>query len=128
MRPFVRTLSTFLALAILVFSPLAAQAAQPFSAKGFEAAQAAGKTVLIDVWASWCPTCRKQQSVIEEIARERPNLVVYRVDFDSQKDVLRRFKAQQQATLIMFKGKAEVGRLVYDANPANIRRLVAKGF
>jgi thiol-disulfide isomerase/thioredoxin len=107
--------------------PSTADAATPFEANAFQAAQAAGKTILIDVYAPWCPVCRKQQPILESIQKERPTLVIYRVDFDSAKDVLKRFRAQQQGTLIVFKGMNEVGRLVYDADAANIRALVAKG-
>jgi thiol-disulfide isomerase/thioredoxin len=111
-------------IVLLAASP--ANAAQPFDAKAFQAAQAAGKAILIDVYAPWCPVCRRQQPVIESLRKEKPALVVFRVDFDSAKDVLRQFNAQRQGTLIMFKGTKEVGRLIYDADPGNIRALVAK--
>ena len=45
------------AAAVLLLLPLDALARQPFDAKAFEQAQAGGKTVLIDVYASWCPVC-----------------------------------------------------------------------
>ena len=105
-----------------------ANAATPFDPKGFQAAQTAGKTILIDVYAPWCPVCKKQQPTVEAIQKERPSLVVFQVDFDSAKDVLRNLRVQKQGTLIVFKGTNEVGRLIYDPDPANIRALVAKGF
>lgn len=116
-----------LGFAVMLLFSLGANAA-PFEAKSFQQAQAAGKSILIDVFAPWCPTCKRQQPTLESIQKERPNLVVYRVDFDSAKDVLKRFQVQKQGTLIMFKGTNEVGRLVYDADPGNIRALVAKGY
>jgi thiol-disulfide isomerase/thioredoxin len=108
--------------------PLGVQAAQSFNAKTFQQAQAAGKTILVDVYASWCPVCRKQQPIIQSISQQRPNLVVYRVDFDADKDVLKRFRVQSQSTLIVFKGKNEVSRSVGDTDPSRIQALVAKGF
>lgn len=105
----------------------AAQAGQTFDAKAFQQAQTAGKTILVDVTASWCPTCRQQRPIVQEIEKERPNLVVYEVDFDTAKDVLKRFHVQYQSTLIMFKGPAEVGRSTGVTDPVQIRALVAKG-
>jgi thioredoxin 1 len=104
-----------------------ASASQPFDAKAFQDAQAAGRSILIDVSASWCPICRKQRPIIQQIQRERPNLVVFEVDFDAAKDVLKRLRAQSQSTLIMFKGSTEVARSTGDTDPDRIRALVAKG-
>jgi thioredoxin 1 len=118
--------SLLFGFAILLVSSVA-QAA-PFEAKAFQDAQAAGKTILIDVFAPWCPVCRKQRPTVEAIQKERPNLVVFEVDYDSSKDVLRRFNVMKQATLILFKGTNEIARLSYDPDPDRIRALVAKGF
>ena len=54
-------------------------------------------------------------------------LVVFEVDFDSQKDVLHRFGVHQQSTLIVFKGTSETGRSIGDTDKASIEALVAKG-
>jgi thioredoxin 1 len=117
-----------LGLLALIALPLGARAAQSFDAKAFQQAQAAGNSILVDVYASWCPVCRKQQPIIEGIVKQRPNLVVYKVDFDADKDALKRFGVRPQSTLIVFKGKKEVSRSTGDTDPARIGALVAKGF
>src|SRR3972149_991558 len=89
--------------ALLLSGSLAAQAGQPFDGKAFQQAQAAGKTILVDVTASWCSTCQKQRPIVQEIEKERLNLVVYEVDFDTAKDFLKRYHVQYQSTLIMFR-------------------------
>jgi thiol-disulfide isomerase/thioredoxin len=104
-----------------------ASAGQPFDAKAFQASQAAGKSILVDVTAPWCPTCR-QQRPIEEIEKEHPDIVVYEVDFDTAKDALRQFRVQQQSTLIVFKGTKEVARSTGETDPAPLRSLVGKAF
>jgi thiol-disulfide isomerase/thioredoxin len=126
MRTFV--LRSLVGLIALIALPFGAQAAQSFNAKTFQQAQAAGKTILVDVYASWCPVCRKQQPIIQSISQRRPNLVVYRVDFDRDKDALKRFRVQSQSTLIVFKGKNEVSRSVGDTDPSRVQALIAKGF
>ncbi len=111
---------TFLALGLALASlfavatPGVAAEQAPFTQAAFEAAQARGRPILIDVYAPWCPTCRAQEPVIERLiaAPAYADLIVFRVDFDSQKDVLRRFGAQRQSTLIAFRGARETGRNV----------------
>jgi thiol-disulfide isomerase/thioredoxin len=115
------------ATALLVFS-VVSHAAESFDDQSFKQAQAAGKTILVDVTASWCPTCRQQRPIVEQIEKEKPNLVVYEVDFDTAKDTLKRFRVQHQSTLIVFKGTEEIGRSTGDTDPARIRALVAQGF
>src|SRR6266853_1466672 len=100
-----------MAVAILLFSSVTgnAFAAQPapFTASAFAAAQAEGKPILIDVTAPWCPVCAKQHPILSQLEQtpELRDLVVFDVDFDSQKDVLIQFGVQMQSTLIVFYGK-----------------------
>jgi thioredoxin 1 len=122
-----KSLKTLTATAFLVGTSLVAQAGQPFDTSAFQQAQAAGKPILIDVTAPWCPTCKVQRPIVQQIEKSTPNLVVYQVDFDSAKDVLKRLRVQSQSTLIVFKGATEVGRSTGDTNPASIRALVSKG-
>jgi thiol-disulfide isomerase/thioredoxin len=111
----------------LVALPLAAQAAQPFEVKAFDDAQAAGKSILVEVTAPWCPTCAKQKPIIEGLEAGKPQLTVFNIDFDSAKDLLKRFGVQYQSTLIVFKGKTEVGRSTGQTDPQAIIALVDKG-
>jgi thioredoxin 1 len=117
-----------LATATLLMSSLVTWAGQPFDAKAFQSAQAAEKAVLVDVTASWCPTCRQQRPIVEQIEKERPDLVVYEVDFDRAKDVLKQFRVQYQSTLIVFRGTKEVARSTGETDPALIQAMIAKAF
>ncbi len=99
-----------------------------FTPGAFEAAQKGGKPILIAVHASWCPTCKAQEPILQKIESEAryKDLVVLRVDFDAQKDVLKRFNVQKQSTLIAFKGAAETARSTGDTNAETIAALVAR--
>jgi thioredoxin 1 len=112
------------------FIAFAAQAAetQDYNAKAFAAAQAAGKPILVEIHASWCPTCKAQLPILGALEKQDKfkNLVVFRVDFDSQKDAVRAFGARVQSTLITFKGTTETGRSVGDTNAASIASLLDK--
>jgi thioredoxin len=121
-------LAALTCLMIAISATVSAEAANRFDAKAFATAQAAGRTVLIDVTAPWCPICRRQGLILAGIQKENPKLVVFEVDFDTEKDVLKRLRVTQQSTLIVFKGRNEVGRSTGDTDPERIRRLVAGGF
>ena len=116
------------AAAILSIMPAQATEAVAFTADSFSAAQAAGKPILIDITASWCPTCKAQAPVIQELTTRGAykNVVVFHVDFDDQKDVVRSFNARMQSTLIMFKGQDEVARSVGVTDPAAIAEMLSK--
>jgi thioredoxin 1 len=101
---------------------------KPFDQKAFEAAQAAGKPILVEVYAPWCPVCRAQAPTLAKLRGDArfKNLVSFNVDFDSQKDLLKKFNVQKQSTLIVFKGSKEAGRSTGDTNAASIEALLAK--
>lgn len=107
---------------------LAAEETLAFTPAGFAAAQKAGKPILVEIHADWCPTCKAQAPIISELRKEPKfkDLTVFRVDFDAQKDAVKRFGARSQSTLITFKGTAEAGRSVGDTNKASIEAMLAK--
>ena len=98
-----------------------------FTKAAFEAAQKAGKPILVDIWASWCPTCKAQQPILKSLLGDakHKDMVMFRVNFDTQIDALRAFNVQQQSTLIVFHGMKETGRSVGDTNKASIAALLA---
>lgn len=100
----------------------------PYSQPAFDVAQTAGRSILVEIHAPWCPTCKAQAPILSSIEKgdAYKNLVVFHVDFDSQKDALQRFDARMQSTLITFKGGKETGRSVGDTNLDSIAALLAK--
>lgn len=101
-----------------------------FDANAFAQDQKAGKPILIAIHASWCPTCKAQKPILRALRADPKfkNLVYFVIDFDSQKDLVKRFGAEMQSTLIVFRGEKEVGRSVGDTDRASIYALVDKAF
>jgi thioredoxin 1 len=124
-----RTVLSAVALAPF-FAATSAYAAQTvaFTQAAFEAAQKAGKSILVDISAPWCPTCRAQAPIIKKLSAqaEFKDLTIFHVDFDSQQDVVKSQGAQQQSTLIVYKGGKEMGRSVGDTNADSIGKLLAQ--
>jgi thioredoxin-like negative regulator of GroEL len=114
--------------AVAVASLAWAAPEKPFSAAAFEAAQSAGKPILVEVHASWCSVCRAQGPILSELTAQPKfrDLQVFRVDYDGQKEAVRRFGARSQSTLIVYKGKTEVGRSVGDTKAASIAAMLDK--
>ena len=111
-----------IALAALA-SPLQAQPIQPFSLAALKAAQAAGKPVLVDAYAPWCPTCRAQAPTIDKLASDPAyrNLVILRLDYDNQVAEKKALGISKQSTLIAYRGTIEVGRIVGVTDPVQLR-------
>ncbi len=106
----------------------AAWATNPYSETAFSEAQSSSAPILVEIHATWCSTCRAQTPIIEKLAADPrfKSLKIFRVDFDSQTADVKKFGARSQSTLIVFKGKTEVGRSVGDTKPESIAALLAK--
>jgi thioredoxin 1 len=118
------------ALAAVAANSTAALAKDPerFDAAGFATAQKLGKPIVLAVHASWCSTCKTQKAILAELTADQrfKDLMYFAINFDSQKDALRRFGVRMQSTLIVFNGSVEQGRSAGDVNRRSIEALLSK--
>ena len=115
-------------LGIAVAVPAYALQSPKFTPAALADAQKAGKAVLVEVSAPWCPVCKAQKPVLDSLFSKDKykSFVTFDVDFDSQKDALKALNVQKQSTLIVFKGDKEVGRSTGVTDAAAIEALIAK--
>ena len=72
------------------------------------------KTVLLDFWAPWCAPCRMVVPVIEEIAGERPDIKVGKINVDEQPELASKFGIMSIPTLVVMKN----GKIVQQVSGA----------
>ena len=76
------------------------------------------KTVLLDFWASWCAPCRMVVPIIEEIAGERPDIKVGKINVDEQPELASKFSIMSIPTLVVMKNR-KIVQQVSGARPKN---------
>ena len=74
------------------------------------------KLVLIDFWASWCGPCRMVGPMLDEIAAERPDVKVCKVNVDEEPELASEFHIMSIPTLVVMKD-GEVLRQSLGAKP-----------
>lgn len=60
-------------------------------------------TVLVDFWAAWCGPCKMIAPVLEEVAAERPDIKIVKVNVDEQMGLAMEYKVTAIPALMVFK-------------------------
>jgi thioredoxin 1 len=116
-----------IAAAMIATAPASAAEFQDFSRAAFNAAQAQGRPILLEVAAWWCPVCASQGNTVKNTATapQYAKLIVFKINYDKQKPEWKSFGVPKQGTLIAFKGTRETGRLNFVTDKAQIATLIA---
>ena len=115
-----------IALAFAASSAWAGETA--FTQAGVDTAVAAGRPVIVDFQASWCPTCKAQKPIVDALLKEPKlkDVTLFSADYDTEAALKKQLRVAQQSTFVVFKGGKEVGRSTGDTSKAGIAALFDK--
>ena len=82
------------------------------------------KAVLIDFWAPWCGPCQMVGPIIEEIAAERDDIIVGKINVDDEMELARQFRIVSIPTIIVIKNGEKVATSVGYKPKADILKLL----
>ena len=70
------------------------------------------RPVIVDFWAAWCGPCRVMSPILEELAQERDDVRVVKVDVDHNQRVAARYGVLSMPTFMVFRDGAPIGQIV----------------
>lgn len=121
-----RARCALLGVALAVVSGVAFAASEPFTEARFQALQNEGALILVDIHADWCPTCATQQKLLDDYQAAHPGRALHRllVDFDTQKEWVKHFKAPRQSTLLLYRGTQQKWFSVAETRADEIAKVI----
>lgn len=88
-----------------------------------EALEARG-LVLVDFWASWCGPCRMLSPIVDQLAEERTDVRVGKVNVDEEQDLAQEYRIMTIPTLLLFKDGQKVASSVGVKSKADIVAMI----
>ena len=115
-------------LILLIQFPLnAADKYTNFSLSSLEKAKANGKTVVVNSYEPWCWSCRKQDKVLIGAKEEFKKVVFLTYQQGKNKDIAEALNISVRTTIVVFKGKKEVARIIGQTGKTEIYSAIKKG-
>ena len=115
-------------LALMVVTAPVVAGERPFNAVAFDQLLAEGAPVVVDFHADWCPTCRAQSPIVQELAStpELRNVTILVANYDTELALRKTLNVAKQSTLVVFRRGKEVARSTGDTSRDGLAALLRK--
>lgn len=87
----------------------------------------AGKTVVLDFWATWCGPCRMLAPVLAELAEEHPEVTVGKVNVDEEESLARKYGIISIPMLILFRNGQQVAKKIGYCTKVELEAFIKQG-
>ena len=112
---------------LIQFPANAADKYTNFSLSSLEKAKNTGKTVVVNSYEPWCWSCRKQDKVLIGAKEEFKKVVFLTYQQGKNKDIAEALNISVRTTIVVFKGKKEVARIIGQTGKEEIYSAIQKG-
>lgn len=82
------------------------------------------KVVVIDFWATWCGPCKMMAPVVEEVAKDYPDVKVCKVNVDEEPELSNAFKIVSIPTIVVIKNGEIIGSVVGYRPKEDIEKII----
>lgn len=86
----------------------------------------ADKPVLIDFWAEWCGPCQMMGPIVDEVAEERNDIIIGKLNVDTQPEIALRYNVMSIPTLILFENGEEAQKSIGLISKEELLELINK--
>ena len=86
----------------------------------------ADKLVLVDFWAEWCGPCQMMGPIVDEVAEERNDIIIGKLNVDTQPEIALRYNVMSIPTLILFENGEEAQKSIGLISKEELLELINK--
>lgn len=86
----------------------------------------ADKPVLVDFWAEWCGPCQMMGPIVDEVAEERDDIIIGKLNVDTQPEIALRYNVMSIPTLILFENGGEAQKSIGLISKEELLELINK--
>ena len=98
-----------------------------FSIEIFEKAKASGKTIVINSYEVWCGTCSAQTKVLNQAKKDFKEIIFLSYEQSKNEDIAKKLDIKHWTTIVVYKGKNEVFRIIGQTDKEKIYSAIKKG-
>lgn len=119
---------TFALFALFSTMALADYNKVPYTKEAFEKSQEKNEKIMLQVYASWCPVCKNEDKVFNNVKGEEvfKKVTYYQANFDTEAQLKKDFNIKNPGTVVLFEGKKEVARTEQIPTENDFKNLVSK--